>query len=225
MRINKYVAAGSGLSRRAADQAISSGRVKIAEHVASLGQSVTGSERITLDGLVIGQPPASTYIMLNKPPGYVSSRAHQGTHPNLYELLPIHLRDLRIAGRLDQDSSGLTLLSNDGDFIQAVTHPSRGKSKEYELRLSAPLSEDHKRSLKKGVILSDGPSHVILLAANGPSLTISIEEGRNRQLRRTFGALGLAVLRLHRTRVGPYILTADLAPGMWRTFEPELASK
>ncbi len=219
MRINQFVASSSGLSRRAADAAITAGRVTVNGHLATLGQTVAASDRLTLDGQPLTLTTAHTYLMLNKPVGYVSSRARQGTDPTLYELLPERFQNLRIAGRLDRDSSGLIILTSNGNFIQNLTHPSSNKLKTYELALSTPLTAADRSKLASGVSLNDGPSRIGIVAARGKSLTVTIGEGRNRQLRRTFGALGYRIDRLHRTHIGPFAI-ADLASGAWTEIEP-----
>lgn len=219
MRINQFVASSSGLSRRAADAAITTGRVTVNGQLATLGQTVAASDRLTLDGQPLTLTITHTYLMLNKPVGYVSSRARQGTDPTLYELLPQRFHNLRIAGRLDRDSSGLILLTSNGNFIQNLTHPSSDKLKTYELTLSVPLTAVDRSKLASGVSLKDGPSRIGIVAAHGKSLTVTISEGRNRQLRRTFGALGYRIDRLHRTHIGPFTI-ADLASGAWTEIEP-----
>jgi 23S rRNA pseudouridine2605 synthase len=215
MRLNQFIASSSGLSRRAADEAISQNRVTIDGEPAKLGQAVGQENIITLDGNTLKPKTTYTYLALNKPAGYVSSRAQQSSAPTLYKLIPEQYKLLRITGRLDQDSSGLILLSDDGAFIQNLAHPSYGKTKQYDLTLSAPLTPEHKKELETGVPLRDGTSRVKILASAGRRVTVTIGEGRNRQLRRTFGALGLAVERLHRTRIGRIGL-GNLRPGDWR---------
>jgi len=219
MRINQFVASASGLSRRAADSAIAAGRVQAAGQPATLGQTIEPGTSVTLDGLPLAPKTTFMYVMLNKPAGYVSSSARQGTAPTLYELLPTEFANLRIAGRLDLDSSGLVLLSDDGAFIQKQAHPSSGKTKEYELTLETPFKSADLPKLESGVPLADGPSNAKVLKSRGATLTVTLEEGRNRQLRRTFGALGYRITRLHRTRIGAFQL-GTLEPGRWQTFEP-----
>jgi 23S rRNA pseudouridine2605 synthase len=219
MRINQYVAASTGLSRRAADTAIAEGRVTLAGRVATLGETVADGSEVQLDGRPLAPATTHTYVMLNKPAGYVSSRTKQGSDPTLYELLPAGHRSLRTAGRLDRDSSGLILLSDDGDFIHRLTHPSFVKSKVYELTLARPLSPADQRRLEQGVELTDGPSRVQVDKVRGRGVTVSLSEGRNRQLRRTFGALGYTVEQLKRTQMGPYQL-GDLPSGQWTAIEP-----
>lgn len=214
MRINQFVARSSGLSRRAADAAITEGRVTIAGSPASLGGQAQAGDDIRLDGTALTLPETSTYIALNKPVAYISSRRRQGTDPTVYDLLPETYHRLRLAGRLDRDSSGLVLFSDDGDFIYDVTHPSQSKTKEYELTLTRSLSEKDRTKLQSGVTLEDGPSVITITRMSGHNATAVLEEGRNRQVRRTLGALGYTITKLHRTRIGPYELS-DLKPGAW----------
>jgi 23S rRNA pseudouridine2605 synthase len=215
MRINQFVAASSSLSRRAADAAIASGRVTINGRPIAVGETVPDSAQVHLDGRLLAPPTAHAYVMLHKPAGYVSSRRRQGSDPTVYELLPAKFHHLRPVGRLDRDSTGLLLLSDDGDFIHRLTHPSFGKEKTYELTLARPLAAADADKLEAGVSLNDGPSRLKVLSRKQDHVCISLSEGRNRQLRRTFGALGYTVQELHRTAVGPYRL-ADLAEGAWR---------
>ncbi len=223
MRINQYVAAATGLSRRAADTAVTAGRVTIDGKVAILGQIVGPNAKVTLDKATVSLPATHTYIMLHKPAGYVTSRARQGRIPTIYELLPPPYSRLRPAGRLDQESSGLLLLSNDGLFIQHLTHPSYGKTKRYELTLDCPVTTNHQQELEEGVDLTDGPSRLHVVASHGRTLTVELAEGRNRQIRRTMGALGYTISRLHRTEVGPFCLD-QLKPGTWTIITPEAGS-
>ncbi|MDB5178872.1 MAG: rluB [Patescibacteria group bacterium] len=204
------------MSRRAADAAISDGRVRLGDQTAQLGQSVGEDDVVSLDGQALALRATHAYVILNKPVGYVSSRVRQGNDPTLYELLPPEHRRLRIAGRLDRESSGLILLSDDGDFVHRYTHPSFGKSKIYQLELSRPLAPADSTRLEAGVELNDGPSRLGIVHVDGRHVTVSLSEGRNRQLRRTFGALGYGVEALQRTQMGPYLL-AGLAAGQWKT--------
>lgn len=138
MRINQFVARASGLSRRAADAAITDGQVKIGERVAVLGDQVTTGESVTLVGKPL-QLPSDHTIMLYKPVGYVTSRRQQGATPTIYALLPEELHDLKPVGRLDRDTSGLLLLTNNGELAQQLQHPSSGKTKRYLVWLGQAL--------------------------------------------------------------------------------------
>lgn len=220
MRINQFVAGAGGLSRRGADAAISAGRVTVGGRPGILGETVAEGADIRLDGRLLKPPATACYLILNKPAGYISSRARQGKAPTVYDLLPAELRDVRLAGRLDRESSGLLLLANDGNFIYRYSHPSASKRKTYELTLARPFAAADRDRLTKGVELDDGLSLVTLERANGRNLTVSLTTGRNRQLRRTFGALGYAIERLHRTQIGPYRL-GNLAEGSWQEVRPQ----
>ena len=204
MRINKFLARATGLSRRAADQAITEGRVTIDDRVAVPGDNVSEIVVIKLDGKELSLPTSTTTIMLNKPVGCVSSRQGQGSR-TIYDLLPPEFHNLKPVGRLDKDSSGLLLLTDDGELANQLTHPRYAKTKIYQIELDKPLSEADRRQIEKGIELNDGLSRLGLKPlSNGWQVTMT--EGRSRQIRRTFAALGYHVTKLHRTQFGDYQL-------------------
>jgi len=213
MRINKYIAQASSLSRRKADEAIAAGRVQINGQSAEQGQEIGDTDTVTLDGRAITPPVKTITIMLNKPVGYVVSRNGQGS-PTIYELLPAEYQNLQPVGRLDKDSSGLLLLTNDGDLANELTHPSHQKLKIYQVTLDKPLTPDDKTRIEQGIELEDGPSKLeIKTLENRKSVIenchlyeVKMSEGRNRQIRRTFAALGYKVQTLHRTHFGDHQL-------------------
>lgn len=214
MRINKYVALCTGMSRRAADAAIADGRVLVNKLQPSSGQAISDADLVTLDNRPITPPVNSTTIMLNKPAGYVVSRDGQGSK-TIYDILPAEYHQLKPIGRLDKDSSGLLLLTNDGNLANELTHPSKRKLKVYQVTLKQPLQPLHRQMISDmGVMLDDGPSKFELerRTDDDRDWTVSMAEGRNRQIRRTFDALGYEVIKLHRTQFGPYQLK-DLASG------------
>lgn len=217
LRINRFVAQTSGLSRRAADAAITAGQVVINGRVAVLGDQVAASDRITLDGTVLELPVGRT-IMLHKPVGYITSRRQQGAAPTIYALLPEELHGLKPVGRLDRDSSGLLLLTNDGDLAQQLQHPSSGKTKRYLVWLNRPLTAAELKQANAGITLSDGLSRMRVEPAAG-HYRVSLQEGRNRQIRRSFAAIGRRVTKLHRTDFGTYRLE-HLQSGRWRELTP-----
>ncbi len=223
MRINKFVALHSGLSRRAADAVIAQGRVLINGNYVQAGQNVNLKDVVTLDGRALAVQPKLQTILLNKPEGYVVSRDGQGS-ATIYNLLPPELHNLKPVGRLDKDSSGLLLLTNDGQLAQELTHPKYQKTKVYEISLSSPLTSTHQKQIVEGgVHLDDGISKLGLQRLEQQderSWRVSMHEGRNRQIRRTFGSLGYQVIRLHRTQFGTYQLPASLTPGEWITITP-----
>jgi 23S rRNA pseudouridine2605 synthase len=217
MRINKFIAQATGLSRRAADNAISEGRVRINQQVAGLGGTVSDSDHIMLDDQPISAPVQTTTIMFNKPFGYVCSREGQGSQ-TIYELLPAELHRLKPVGRLDKDSSGLLLLTDNGDLANELTHPRYHKEKVYEVKLDKSLTPADQASLHRAINLEDGPSHLRVTQfpnQDVPTCEVRLSEGRNRQIRRTFAALGYAVTKLHRTQFGPYSLD-KLPSGQWQ---------
>ena len=215
-RLNKFLAHAKGLSRRAADELIEAGRVAVNGHPALLGAQIHPEDSITIDGKVIDSSVEYTTLLFNKPVGYVCSRRQQGDTPTIYSLLPPEYQELKPVGRLDKDSSGLILLTNDGDLAYEMTHPKFHKVKIYEVELDAPLQPLHHQMISDfGVMLPDGKSKFELERLEEESNTswrITMSEGRNRQIRRTFAALGYTVVALHRTQFGPYNLS-DLAEG------------
>ncbi|HEY5442059.1 MAG TPA: pseudouridine synthase [Candidatus Saccharimonadales bacterium] len=214
MRINKLLAQATGLSRRAADTAIQAGRVSLNGRPAKVGDDATDSDEVRLDGQIITAAPHLT-IMLNKPAGYICSRDGQGG-TTIYDLLPSEYHGLKPVGRLDKDSSGLLLLTNDGELANQLTHPRYAKSKVYEVALDSALTPAHQAAIERGVTLDDGLSALKLHPiSDDKHWRVTMAEGRNRQIRRTFAALGYRVMRLNRASFGDYQLD-DLAPGKYK---------
>ncbi len=208
MRINKYIALATPLSRRGADSAITAGRVKINGQLPAAGQDVTDADEVTLDNRAI-TPAVKTTIVLNKPAGYVCSRDGQGSR-TIFDLLPAEYQRLQSVGRLDKNSSGLLLLTNDGELANELTHPSQRKRKIYQVTLKEPLRPLHRQMIQDhGITLDDGVSKFEINRQNDGDdrdWEIVMSEGRNRQIRRTFQAVGYEVLTLHRTKFGSYDL-------------------
>lgn len=220
MRLNKFIAHATGMARREADEAISNGRISVNGKVANIGQDVDEqSDIVMLDGKQITLPATTTVIMLNKPIGYVCSRNTQAKDAKtVYELLPSDLRQLKTIGRLDKDSSGLILLTDDGDMAHKLTHPSFAKTKEYIIELDHPLAPLHQQMIADfGINLADGPSKLLLERLNDKrtKFRVIMHEGRNRQIRRTFAAMGYQVVSLHRISFGHYQL-GDLKSGNYK---------
>lgn len=215
-RLNKHLALQLGVSRREADELIEKGKVSINETVATLGARFMPGDSITVQGQPLPTETAYQYIALNKPVGYVCSRRAQGDSPTIYELLPPELHALKTVGRLDKDSSGLILLTNDGDFAFQMTHPKFYKVKVYQVSLDQELEPLHQQMISDhGIQLEDGPSKLQLERSsetNRKQWQVTMSEGRNRQIRRTFGSLGYDVKKLHRVSFGAYTL-GDLASG------------
>lgn len=214
-RLNKFLAFHLGVSRREADDLIVSGKVTVNGKDVQLGARVTEQDEIIVNNKPISKKQGYTYIVLNKPVGYVCSRKKQGDSPTIYDLLPNDLHSLKTVGRLDRESSGLLLLSDDGDFNFKMTHPSFVKNKIYRARLDKALEPLHQQMINDfGVQLEDGGSKLTLERLSDDRLDweVTMHEGRNRQIRRTFSALGYSVTKLHRLTFGSYIL-GDLKSG------------
>ena len=208
-RLNKYLATNFGVSRREADELISDGKVFINGKPAIIGARVEDGDKVTLEGHKI-EKEKLIYLALNKPAGYVCSRKRQGDTPTMYELLPEKYQTLKSVGRLDKNSSGIILLTNDGDFAYQMTHPKFIKTKIYEVEIDRTLEPLHQQMISDyGVQLPDGPSKLGLekMSDDRKSWRITMSEGRNRQIRRTFDALGYKVVLLHRTNFGKYGLS------------------
>jgi 23S rRNA pseudouridine2605 synthase len=221
-RLNKYLALHMGLSRRAADELIEKNKVTINGEPAPLGARVAEDDAVVVNGKPVSATTEYQYLALNKPVGYVSSRKRQGRSPTIYELIPHEYHDLKPVGRLDRESSGLILLTNDGDFAFHMTHPQFVKVKIYKVMLNRELEPLHQQMISDyGVTLNDGPSKLDLMRLsddNRKEWQVTMSEGRNRQIRRTFDALGYTVTKLHRTDFGPYALHG-IKPGKFEVVE------
>jgi len=222
MRLHKYLAMCGVCSRRAGEALIQEGRVQVnGETVARLGMQVRpGVDRVSVDGRPVSGGESKVYIVLNKPRGYVTSCDHPGERIVL-ELVDLPQRIFPV-GRLDKDSTGLLLLTNDGPIHHRLSHPSFDHEKEYEVTVDAPLSDSDLEQLARGMPL-DGrmtrPAGVERIGAR--RFRITLMEGRNRQIRRMVGGVGRRVVALHRVRVGN-IRLGRLREGQWRYLtEPE----
>lgn len=211
MRINKFLAQSTGMSRRAADNAVKEKRVYINQHIAQLGEEVSERGVITLDNRRIDYQPEKKTVLFHKPAGYIASRNGQGGK-TIYDLLPEELHELKPVGRLDKESSGLLLLTSDGELAHRLTHPSFQKEKVYTVELDKPLSNGDKEKIEHGVQVDDYTSRLGLSKNENGSWTVTMSEGKNRQIRRTFQAVGYEVTKLHRVKFGKYELS-KLPPG------------
>ena len=219
MRLQAFLArSGAAPSRRKAEKLIESGRVTVDGETAPLGSSVSGTEVVRVDGRPVTPPTTRAYLALNKPAGYLTTLKDEPdkNRPTVADLMP-DVPGLVPAGRLDAQTTGLLVLTNDGPFAHRLTHPSSEIEKEYNLTLKNPAPQKALKVLAAGPRLEDGPMHppAIKNLRRGPTqttLTLTIHEGRNRIIRRACAAVGLELVGLHRTRVGPVVL-GDLAPG------------
>ncbi len=217
-RLNKHLALQLGISRREADELIERGQVTINGQVATLGARFNAGDKVALKGEAVRTGTDLQYIILNKPIGYVCSRRAQGENPTVYDLLPDEYHDLKLVGRLDKNSSGLIMLTNDGDFAYKMTHPKFRKTKIYTVRINKDLAPLHQQMISDyGVTLEDGVSKFMLgrLSQSDRKVwQVTMSEGRNRQIRRTFESLGYEVQKLHRTNFGNYTL-GDIKTGTY----------
>ena len=205
MRLNKFLSENTKLSRRKADLAIAESKVKVNGKIANIGQSIEITDEVIYEDKKIVANQNKTILLLNKPEGYVCSRNGQGSK-TIYSLLPANLHNLNPVGRLDKNSCGLLVMTNDGDLLNQLAHPSYSKNKIYEVTLDSSINQSDINKINSGVILQDGVSniHVKLMSKNQKDLLVTMQEGRNRQIRRTFQKLGYEVTKLRRISFGEY---------------------
>lgn len=225
VRLQKFLAHAGVASRRASEELIVSGRVQVnGKTVTELGTKVVpGSDSVKVDGKLIRSPERKVYYLLNKPVGYVTTVKDPEGRPTVLSLVNVKERIYPV-GRLDYDSEGLLLLTNDGDVAYALTHPRFKVVKRYLVEVKHVPSPKALKQLAKGVYLPDGktaPAQVKLVSTGNDRaiLDIAIHEGRNRQVRRMFGALGHPVLKLKRFQMGPLDLEG-IGPGEYRPLRP-----
>lgn len=219
-RLQKVLARLGYGSRRVCEELIEEGRVSVDDVTAHLGMRVVpGVNRVTVDGVPVGTSPDFVYYLLNKPVGVVTTAADTHGRPTVLSLVPDTPRVFPV-GRLDMDTTGLLILTNDGVLTQVLTHPSHGVDKEYLAEVECGQSGVSRQAisrLRRGVDLEDGPTSPAVVSQLQPGvLRIVIHEGRNRQVRRMCEAVGHPVVRLSRTRIGP-VADTTLAPGAWRS--------
>ena len=221
VRLQKILAQAGLGSRRACEELIAAGRVQVNGRVATLGgRADPEHDRVEVDGEPVGVRPGLVYYALNKPTGVVTTASDPQGRPTVVDLVPGEPRVFPV-GRLDADTEGLLLLTNDGDLAHRLTHPSHGVEKEYLAQVEGRPSRGALRALRDGVELDDGrtaPAKVAQVADD--TLRITIHEGRNRQVRRMCEAVGHPVVRLVRTRIGS-LSERRLAPGEWRELSRE----
>jgi 23S rRNA pseudouridine2605 synthase len=219
IRLQKVLADRGVASRRAAEDLMREGRVRVAgEVVREMGTRVAPDAPIEVDGRAVAPPTAHRYVVLNKPRGIVSTARDERGRPTVVEMLGARER-LYPVGRLDEDSEGLVLLTNDGVWAERVLHPRYGHEREYEVSVAGPVPAAAVAALRRGIVLEEGmarAAHVSVAGgARGSTLRMVLNTGWKRQVRRMCAAVGLRVLRLRRVRLGPLEL-GRLRPGAWR---------
>lgn len=221
VRLQKYIADAGVCSRRAAEKLIEEGRVTVNGKPTHLGQKVTGNEKICVDGEPIKLRRETVYLMLYKPRGYVTTSSDEMGRKCVIDLLGSVSQRVYPIGRLDKDSEGLLLLTNDGELANRLMHPRHHIGKTYRTIVSGNVTRDQIVSLTNGVVLDDGYKtrtadvEVLRAKEDRTVLSITIYEGKNRQIRRMCEAVGLQVLRLKRERIGTLSI-GTLRAGQYR---------
>ena len=220
-RLQKVLARAGLASRRVCEDLIAEGRVKVNGEVADLGRRVDPlTDVIEVDGALVPIAPGLVYYLLNKPTGVVTTAADTHGRPTVVGLVPADPRVFPV-GRLDADTEGLLVLTNDGELTHRLTHPSFGVEKEYLASVEGDPSPATLRRLREGVDLDDGPTAPAKAVRVSEGLIrLTIHEGRNRQVRRMCEAVGHPVTRLVRSRIGS-VADRKLKPGEWRELSPD----
>jgi len=230
VRLQKFLADAGLASRRSCEQLIVAGRVEVnGSLVSELGARVDpAGDRVTVDGARV-KPRRKLYVALNKPRGYLCSRSDSLKRRRAGDLLPKEWSNLYSVGRLDHDSEGLLFFTNDGEFCLRLTHPRYGVRKKYRVTVECRLEAPMLKRLVKGVssegeLLKAEQARLVNSAPSQSVVEIELIEGKNREVRRMFGVLGIEVGRLQRTQIGP-IKLGELPSGKWRTLNAvEVAS-
>lgn len=233
IRLQKYLASSGIASRRKCEEYILQGKIKVNDKVIyELGTKINPNKDIVEfnNMKVKNNPRTYTYILLNKPIGYITTAKEQFGRPSVLDLIDINLRLVPV-GRLDMYTSGALILTNDGDFVYKVTHPKYKISKTYIVTLNEEPSKEEIEQLKNGIKI-DGilthPAEVKIIKSNAVKnkvmLEITIHEGRNRQVRKMCEAIGKKVLSLHRSKIGAIEIN-NLEIGKWRYLTPEEVKK
>ncbi len=221
MRLQAFLSrAGAAPSRRKAEGLITAGRVEVNGSVAELGSKVEEGDDVRLDGERVSLPHSRSYFAMHKPSGYLTAMSDDRGRPTVADLMPDGIPGLVPAGRLDFETTGLLILTNDGDFANRITHPSREVEKEYELVIKTPPTDEPINRLADGPTLDDGPMLPPKVgkarrSGSQTAIQLTIHEGRNRIIRRACESAGLDILSLKRVRVGPVKL-GRLPPGEHR---------
>jgi pseudouridine synthase len=222
-RLQKFMSAAGVSSRRHAEEMIKAGVVKVnGETVRELGTKVDpDKDKVTVNGKKIAAPKSFLYLAMNKPKRYMTTRDDPRKRRTVYDLLPKELHNVVWPiGRLDFNTEGLLLFTNDGDLTNKLTHPSFEHEKEYEVQLDKELSSGRIEKIETGMIIDGKKTAPAKLRTQGTTVYLTIHEGMNRQVRKMFGELGYSVRNLKRTRIGKLKL-GDIASGQYKTFDPK----
>lgn len=221
VRLQKYLAEAGIASRRKCEELISQGRVEVEGLIVTTpGTKISGSERILVDGREIRHEQKKIYILLNKPVGYISSAKDQFSRKTVLDLVETVKERIYPVGRLDYDTSGLIILTNDGDFANKMTHPRHQMEKVYRTKIMGNLSDSDIESIKRGIVIDDyktAPAGIRIInsAQDRSVVEITIHEGKNRQVRNMFEVLNHPVIRLKRIAIGSVGING-LEEGKWR---------
>jgi 23S rRNA pseudouridine2605 synthase len=222
MRLNRYLAACGLGSRRSVEAIILAGKVSInGSYVHTLATAVEEGDDVRVSGRRISPPKTLTVVAINKPVGYLSTRSDERGRETIYHLLPEHFRRLFPIGRLDKDSEGLMLLTDDGDLAQKLSHPTRKVEKEYDVSLESDFDQALIPKLQRGFVIEGGRARMESVRMLGPSrVKVVLTQGLKRQIRLMFYRLGFEVKRLVRIRIGTVKL-ANLRTGEWKSLGPK----
>jgi len=222
-RVQKFLSSAGIASRRKAEEFIASGQVFINGKKAKLGDKIDPEkDEVKVYGKIVKPREEKIYLMLNKPKGYVVSKSDPQHKKTVFDLLPKDLRSkVWNVGRLDFDTEGLLILTNDGDLTQALAHPKYEHEKEYEVTTQEEPTESQLEKLRTGVEISTGTTYPAQVKTRDGKVRITIHEGKKRQIRRMFSAVGLTVKNLKRIRINKLTLPSSLAQGEYQVVQKQ----
>ena len=222
MRLDKFICDNTALTRSLASKAIKSGRIKVNQNKAKSGAQkiIPEDDLVHLDGQVIQPQPSQRYFMMNKPQGLVCANT-DAEHALVFDLMTAetHVNKLHTVGRLDKDTTGLLLITDDGQWSHQITSPKHHQDKTYRAWLAEPLIANAEQQVQTGIVLKDESKPTLpakLERVNDSEILLTISEGRYHQVKRMLAALGNRVVKLHRESIGPVILDQALEPGQYR---------
>lgn len=226
MRINKYLASTGLASRRKCEEYVTSGRVTVdGKVVTNLAFDVSEKNKVKVDGVLVAPPASYTYLMMHKPKGYLTTLSDDRERKTVMELLPENLKHLKPVGRLDYNSEGLLLFTDDGDIAQKIMRPSREVVKTYSVRVEGEVTQADVNEMQKGVELLDGTKFkscvikILEIKERKTKLEVLLTEGKNREIRKIFDKFGYNVIFLKRVAIGT-IKLGGLTRGTCRLLKP-----